>query len=76
MTGAFIAYSLLNGITLSIIFLVFTQDSIASTFFVTGGTFAVMSLYGYFTRTNLSHWGNVLLMGLVGLCIASVVNLI
>lgn len=75
VTGAFIAYSLLNGVTLSIIFLVFTQDSIASTFFVTGGTFAVMSLYGYFTRTNLAHWGNVLMMGLVGLIIASVVNI-
>lgn len=75
ITGAFIAYSALNGITLSVIFLVFTADSIASTFFVTGGTFAVMSLYGYFTRTNLAHWGNVLMMGLVGLIIASVVNM-
>lgn len=75
VTGAFMAYSVLNGITLSIIFLVFTADSIASTFFVTAGTFAVMSAYGYFTRTNLSHWGNILLMGLVGLMIASVVNM-
>ncbi|QJX47703.1 Bax inhibitor-1/YccA family protein [Hymenobacter taeanensis] len=75
VTGAFFAYSALNGITLGIIFLVFTADSIASTFFVTGGTFAVMSLYGYFTRTDLSRWGNILFMGLVGLIIASVVNL-
>jgi FtsH-binding integral membrane protein len=75
VTGAFVAYSALNGITLSVIFLVFTADSIASTFFVTGGTFAVMSLYGYFTRTDLSRWGNILFMGLVGLIIASVVNL-
>jgi FtsH-binding integral membrane protein len=75
VTGAFVAYSALNGITLGIIFLVFTADSIASTFFVTGGTFAVMSLYGYFTRTDLSRWGNILFMGLVGLIIASVVNL-
>jgi uncharacterized protein len=75
VTGAFLAYSVLNGITLSIIFLVFTADSIASTFFVSAGTFGVMSVYGYFTRTNLSHWGNLLMMGVVGLIIASVVNL-
>ncbi|WP_426490733.1 Bax inhibitor-1/YccA family protein [Hymenobacter sp. 102] len=75
VTGAFLAYSVLNGITLSIIFLVFTADSIASTFFVSAGTFGVMSVYGYFTRTNLSHWGNILMMGVVGLIIASVVNL-
>ena len=75
VTGAFIAYSALNGITLSLIFMIFTADSIASTFFVTAGTFAVMSLYGYFTGTDLSRWGNVLLMGVVGLIIASVVNM-
>lgn len=75
VTSAFIGYSALNGVTMGIIFLVFTADSIASTFFVTGGTFAVMSLYGYFTRTDLSRWGNILFMGLVGLIIASVVNL-
>nr|WP_245745059.1 Bax inhibitor-1/YccA family protein [Hymenobacter actinosclerus] len=75
MTGAFIAYAALNGITLSVIFLVFTADSIASTLFVAAGTFAVMSLYGYFTGTDLSRWGNVLMMALVGLIIASVVNM-
>ncbi|RSK48247.1 Bax inhibitor-1/YccA family protein [Hymenobacter rigui] len=75
VTRAFLAYSVLNGITLSIIFLVFTADSIASTFFVSAATFGVMSLYGYFTRTNLARWGNILMMGVVGLIIASVVNL-
>lgn len=73
--GAFVAYSLINGLTLGIIFMVYTRDSIASTFFVTAGTFAVMSLYGYFTRTDLTRWGNLLLMALVGVIIASVVNL-
>ena len=73
--GAFIAYALLNGITLGIIFLVYTADSIASTFFVTAGTFGVMSIFGAVTRTDLSRWGNVLFMALIGLVIASVVNI-
>lgn len=73
--GAFAAYALINGLTLGIIFMVYTADSIASTFFVTAGTFAVMSLYGYLTRTDLTRWANLLLMGLIGVIIASVVNL-
>lgn len=73
--SGFVGYSLLNGLTLGIIFLVYTADSIASTFFVTAGTFAVMSLYGYFTGTDLSRWGNLLLMGVFGLVIAMVVNM-
>jgi FtsH-binding integral membrane protein len=71
----FILYSILNGFTLSFIFLIYTADSIASTFFVTAGTFAIMSLYGYFTKSDLTKLGNILLMGLVGLIIASAVNL-
>jgi len=71
----FILYSILNGLTLSIVFLVFTTDSIASTFFITAGTFAIMSLYGYFTKSDLTKFGNLLLMGLVGLVIASLINL-
>jgi uncharacterized protein len=71
----FVLYSMLNGFTLSIIFLIYTTDSIASTFFITAGTFAAMSLYGYFTKSDLSKLGNILLMGLTGLIIASVVNL-
>ncbi|MBG8552154.1 Bax inhibitor-1/YccA family protein [Hymenobacter guriensis] len=74
-TAAFVGYALLNGITLGVIFLLYTADSIASTFFVTAGTFGVMSLYGYFTGTDLSRWGNLLMMGLIGLIIASVVNI-
>lgn len=74
-TLMFILYSILNGFTLSVIFLVFTTDSIASTFFITAGTFAVMSIYGYFTKSDLTGIGNILLMGLIGLIFASVVNI-
>lgn len=73
--GAFIGYALLNGVTLGIIFMVYTAASIASTFFVTAATFGVMSVYGYVTRTDLSRWGNVLFMAVIGLVIASVVNM-
>jgi uncharacterized protein len=75
VTAAFIGYSVLNGLTLSVIFLVYTADSIASTFFISGLTFGVMSLYGYVTKTDLSKWGNLLFMGLIGIVIASVVNM-
>lgn len=74
-TIIFILYSILNGLTLSVIFLVFTADSIASTFFITAGTFAIMSIYGYFTKSDLTKLGNLLLMGLIGLIIASAVNI-
>jgi hypothetical protein len=70
----FIAYSVLNGVTLSILFMVFTMGSIASTFFITAGTFAAMSIVGYTTKTDLSRLGSLLMMFLVGLIIASVVN--
>jgi len=71
----FLFYAFLNGITLSVIFLAYTSASVASTFLVTGGTFGAMSLYGYFTNRDLSSWENLLLMGLLGLIIASVVNI-
>lgn len=71
----FLLYSALNGLTFSILFLIYTQASIASTFFVTAGTFGVMSAYGYFTKTDLSSWGNILFMGLIGIIIASIVNI-
>lgn len=74
-TMIFIAYSALNGLTFSVIFLVFTFSSIASTFAITAGTFAIMSLYGYVTKRDLTSWGNLLVMALVGLLIASVVNM-
>lgn len=73
-TLLFILYSVLNGATLSIIFLAFTMQSIASVFFITAGTFAAMSLIGYFTKTDLSSFGKILFMALIGLIIATVVN--
>lgn len=73
-TIIFIVYSILNGLTLSLIFKVYTEESIASTFFVTAGTFAVMSIYGYTTKTDLTRWGNILFMGVIGLLIAGLVN--
>lgn len=72
----FVVYSLLTGVTMAAIFWVFEFDSIASTFCVTGATFGIMSLYGMLTKKDLSGWGNLLFMALIGLIIASVVNLI
>ena len=74
-TFMFLLYSVVNGLTLSVIFLVYTSASIATTFFVTAGTFGVMSAYGYFTKTDLTKMGNILMMALVGLIIASIVNI-
>ncbi|MBR8537794.1 Bax inhibitor-1/YccA family protein [Carboxylicivirga sediminis] len=74
-TMLFILYAFLNGITLSAIFIVFTEASIATTFYVTAGTFGIMSLYGYFTKSDLSRFGNLLFMALIGLILASVVNM-
>ena len=60
---------------MSYIFIVYTASSIASVFFITAGTFGAISLYGYTTKRDLSSWGTILLMGLIGLFIASLVNL-
>lgn len=68
-------YALLTGISLGVVFMVFTSESIASTFFVTAGTFGTMSLFGYYTKKDLSSWGRYLMMALIGIIIASVVNL-
>jgi FtsH-binding integral membrane protein len=70
----FLLYSMLNGLTLSVIFLIFTTDSIVTTFLITAGTFILMSIYGYFTKSDLTTLGNILFMGLLGLILASVVN--
>ena len=70
----FAAYAILNGITMSFIFLAYTMESIASTFFITAGTFAAMSSVGYFTKKDLSGVGRVLTMLLIGLIIATLVN--
>lgn len=71
----FAGYSVLNGLTLSIVFIVYTSSSISSTFLVTAGTFGVMSIYGYYTKKDLSSWRNLLFMGLIGVIIASIVNI-
>ena len=72
--AAFVGYAVLNGVTLSCVFLAYTSASIASTFFITAGTFGIMSLFGYFTKADLSGWGKLLSMALIGLVIAMVVN--
>ena len=69
------AYAALNGVALSFIFLRYTDDSIARVFFITAGTFAAMSLYGYTTRRDLSGFGSFLFMGLIGIIIAGLVNM-
>jgi uncharacterized protein len=74
-TLLFFLYSAMNGLTLSVIFLAYTRASIASTFFVTAGTFGVTSFYGYTTQRDLTSWGSFFFMGLIGIILASVVNI-
>jgi hypothetical protein len=74
-TLLFLAYSILNGLTLAFIFMAYTSESIGSTFIITAGTFGAMSLYGYATKTDLSKIGNIAFMALIGIIIASVVNM-
>jgi len=74
-TAMFIAYSILNGLTLSVIFVAYTAASIASTFFICAGTFVACSVYGMTTKRDLTSWGGFLMMGLIGIIIASVVNI-
>ncbi len=74
-TALFYAYAAVNGLTLSVIFLAYTMESVASTFFVTAATFGAMSAYGYFTKADLSKIGSILFMALIGLIIASIVNI-
>ena len=74
-TIAFSAYAALNGVTLSLIFLAYTGTSIASAFFITAGTFGAMSLYAVTTKRDLSGLGYYLTMGLIGIIIASIVNM-
>lgn len=71
----FLAYAAINGVTLSVIFMIYTMESIATTFYVTGGTFAAMSAFGYFTKRDLSGVGHFAFMGLIGVIIASIVNI-
>jgi len=74
-TLMFLVYSALNGVTFASIFLIYTSSSIASTFFVAAGTFGSVSIYGYVTKRDLTGWGSFFFMGLVGIIIASVVNI-
>lgn len=74
-TFTFGAYSIINGISLSFIFLVFSLGSIATTFFVTAGTFVGMAVLGYTTKVDLTKMGSLLYMALIGLIIAGLVNL-
>jgi FtsH-binding integral membrane protein len=68
------AYAGLMGLSLAGIFLIYTGESISRVFFITGGTFAAMSVYGYTTKTDLTRFGSFLIMGLFGVIIASLVN--
>lgn len=73
--GIFWAYATVMGLSLSSIFLMYTGESIARTFFVTAGTFGAMSIYGYTTKRDLTGMGSFLMMGLIGLILASIVNI-
>jgi FtsH-binding integral membrane protein len=73
--GLFTLYAALNGVTLSAVLIVYTGESVATAFLVTAGTFAAMSIYGTLTRRDLTSWSQFLFMGLIGIVIASVVNI-
>jgi FtsH-binding integral membrane protein len=74
-TGMFVLYAALNGATLSAIFLIYTRSSITSTFFICAATFVACSIYGMTTKRDLTSLGGFMIMGLIGIIIASVVNL-
>ena len=74
-TGLFVLYAALNGVTLSFIFLVYTKTSIASTFFICSATFVATSIFGMTTKRDLTSMGNFLFMGLIGIIIATLVNM-
>jgi len=74
-TGLFVGYSFLNGLTLSTIFLAYTSASIAGTFFITAGMFGAMAVYGLVTKRDLSAMGSFMFMGLIGIILASIVNI-
>lgn len=73
--ASFWLYSVLVGLSLFSIFAFYTGESIARVFFITAGTFGAMSLYGYSTKKDISGWGSFLIMGVIGLILASVVNI-
>jgi len=71
----FMVYSFFTGLTLSVIFLIYTIESIGMVFFITAGMFASMAAYGFFTKRDLTGMGQILIMGLIGLILASIVNI-
>jgi FtsH-binding integral membrane protein len=73
-TFLFVLYSAINGATLSVIFMLYTMSSIVNVFLITAGTFGVMAFIGYTTKTDLSSLGKILMMALVGIIIATLVN--
>ena len=73
-TLMFVLYSLINGATMSFIFLAYTESSVTSVFLITAGTFAAMAAFGYFTKTDLTSMGKILMMALIGVIIATIVN--
>lgn len=73
-TIMFLAYSVLNGLTLSVILFVYSGAAISNAFLITAGTFGIMSAAGYFTKKDLSGFGAIMMMGLVGIILASIVN--
>ncbi len=75
MVLVFIAYSILMGVSLSFIFLAYTGASIATTFLITSGMFGSMAILGYTTKTDLTKFGSIMIMGVFGIIIASVVNM-
>ncbi len=74
-TALFLGYSILNGLTMAFIFLIYTTGSIASTFLITAGIFGIMSAYGFYTKRDLTTLGNLCFMALIGVIIASIVNI-
>lgn len=74
-TGLFMLYSGLNGLTLTPILMAYTAESVATTFMITAGMFGAMSVYGMVTKKDLTNWGSLLMMGVIGLVIAMVVNM-
>jgi FtsH-binding integral membrane protein len=74
LLALFLVFSVLMGMSISFIFLIYTAGSIYTTFFITAGTFGVMAVLGYTTNTDLTKFGSILMMGLIGIVIASIVN--
>ena len=74
LMGLFLAYSLVNGLSLSVIFLIYSSAAISKVFFITAGLFATMAVVGYTTKTDLTKLGSILMMAVIGIVIASLVN--